>query len=186
MPRADGRNERADDVSIDKLTDQAIKLIGMELDELYVTLGSQLLAKDSPSRTAGVVSDLFAFRSLSEQKNKIISPPGRSLSDLPKGSSEPHPEKLLRRPWDRTTRPRRSSTRSPSQNCPVRRLSMLRQASSATTVASSSRRTRILHARPQDCRVSSSRSKSLLSGTTIQPTVPVSPKSGKAAKPSIL
>jgi len=79
MPRADGRNERANDVSIDNLTDQAIKLIGMELDELYVTLGSQLLAKDSPSRTAGVVSDLFAFRSLSEQKSRYTVP----LSDSP-------------------------------------------------------------------------------------------------------
>jgi len=79
MPRADGRNERANDVSIELLTDQAIKLIGMELDELYVTLGSQLLAKDSPSRTAGVVSDLFAFRSMSEQKSRYAVP----LSDSP-------------------------------------------------------------------------------------------------------
>ncbi len=79
MPRADGRNERANDVSIDKLTDQAIKLIGMELDELYVTLGSQLLARDLPSRTAEVMSDLFAFRSLSEQKSRYTVP----LSDSP-------------------------------------------------------------------------------------------------------
>ena len=79
MPRADGGNEKENNISIELLTDQAIKLIAMELDELYVTLGSQLLARDLPSRTAEVMSDLFAFRSLSEQKSRYTVP----LSDSP-------------------------------------------------------------------------------------------------------
>ncbi len=79
MAVADGVDGKGKEVSIEKLTDETIKLIGMELDELYVTLGSQLLARDLPSRTAEVMSDLFAFRSLSEQKSRYTVP----LSDSP-------------------------------------------------------------------------------------------------------
>ena len=79
MAVADGVDGKGKEVNIEQLTDQAIKLIGMELDELYVTLGSQLLAKDSPSRTAKVMSDLFAFRNLPQQKSRYTVP----LSDSP-------------------------------------------------------------------------------------------------------
>jgi len=79
MTRAARGKEKENDFSIELLTDQASKLLGMELDELYVTLGSQLLARDLPSRTAEVVSDLFAFRNMSQQKSRYTVP----LSDSP-------------------------------------------------------------------------------------------------------
>jgi len=79
MAVADGVDGKGKEVGIEKLTDEAVELLRIELDELYVTLGSQLLARDLPSRTAEIVSDLFGFRNLPQQKNRYTVP----LSDSP-------------------------------------------------------------------------------------------------------
>ncbi len=79
MQGIDNKREKENELDLEASTNEAMKLLRMELDALYVTLGSQLLARNLPSRTAGVVSDLFAFRSLSEQKSRYTVP----LSDSP-------------------------------------------------------------------------------------------------------
>jgi hypothetical protein len=57
------------ELSIDVLTDEAMKLLRMDVEDLYATLGGQLLAKELPSRVAGIVSYLSAVRSASEAKS---------------------------------------------------------------------------------------------------------------------
>lgn len=57
------------ELSIEDLTDDAMKLLRLEIDELYATLGGQLLARNPPSRAAGIVSYLSAVRSASEAKS---------------------------------------------------------------------------------------------------------------------
>ena len=79
MQAADNKREKENDLDLETSTNEAMKLLRMELDELYVTLGSQLLARNLPSRTAGIVSDLCAFRSLSEQKRRYAAQSSESL-----------------------------------------------------------------------------------------------------------
>ena len=67
MQGVDNKREKENGLDLEASTNEAMKLLKMELDALYVTLGSQLLARNLPSRTAEIVSDLCAFRSLSEQ-----------------------------------------------------------------------------------------------------------------------
>ena len=57
------------ELNIEDLTNEAMKLLRMEIDELYATLGGQLLARNLPSRAAGIVSYLSAVRSASEAKS---------------------------------------------------------------------------------------------------------------------
>jgi hypothetical protein len=54
------------ELNIEVLTDEAMKLLRVGIDELYATLGGQLLSRNLPSRTAGIVSYLSAVRSASE------------------------------------------------------------------------------------------------------------------------
>lgn len=56
------------ELTIEQLADEAMKLLRMETDELYATLGGQLLARNLPARTAGIVSYLSAVRSAAEAK----------------------------------------------------------------------------------------------------------------------
>ncbi len=55
-------------LGFDELADEAMKLLRMEIGELYATLGGQLLAQNVPTRVAGIVSYLSALRSASEAK----------------------------------------------------------------------------------------------------------------------
>jgi hypothetical protein len=48
--------------TIEELTDEAMKLLGLEIDQLYATLGTQLSGYDIPSRVAGMVSYLSAVQ----------------------------------------------------------------------------------------------------------------------------
>ncbi len=50
------------------LADEVIKLLRMSLDNLYTTLGGQLLGTAPPSTVAGIVSYLAAARSATEAK----------------------------------------------------------------------------------------------------------------------
>jgi hypothetical protein len=52
--------------NIEVLTEEAMKLLHVGIDELYATLGGQLLWRNLPSRTAGIVTYLSALRSASE------------------------------------------------------------------------------------------------------------------------
>lgn len=68
------------------LADEAIKLLRMELGELYATLGGQLLAQDHPTRVAGIVSYLSALRSAAEAKSLYqVLPSGPSFNEWEKG-----------------------------------------------------------------------------------------------------
>ena len=74
------------ELSIDVLTDEAVKLLRMEIDGLYVTLGGQLLGQNLPSRMAGIVSYLSAVRSASEAKSFYEALPSTpSLTEWSKG-----------------------------------------------------------------------------------------------------
>lgn len=75
MAVADDLDSKRKEISIEVLTREAMKLLRTELDDLYVTLGTQLLVGNLPSHTAGIVSDLFAFRSSSEPKSQFTLPP---------------------------------------------------------------------------------------------------------------
>lgn len=57
------------ELSIEELTDEAMQLLRMEVDELYATLGGQLLSRNLPTRAAGIVSYLSAVRSASEARS---------------------------------------------------------------------------------------------------------------------
>ena len=63
------QREKGKELDIEILTDQAMKLIQMDIDELYVTLGSQLLARDVPSRTAEIARHLSAVRDVSKSRD---------------------------------------------------------------------------------------------------------------------
>src|SRR3989304_1337155 len=68
------------------LADEAIKLLRLELGDLYATLGGQLLAQDHPTRVAGIMSYLSALRSASDAKNLYQAlPSGPSLNEWGKG-----------------------------------------------------------------------------------------------------
>jgi hypothetical protein len=54
--------------SIHELVADASKLLGLCVDELYVTLGSQLLVYENPSKVAGIVCYLGAIRTTSESR----------------------------------------------------------------------------------------------------------------------
>ncbi|MFQ5850745.1 MAG: hypothetical protein ACE5JU_09170 [Candidatus Binatia bacterium] len=74
------------EIEINVLTDEALKLLGMEIDELYATLGAQLLSQNLPTRTAGIVSYLSAARSASEAKTFYEAlPSGPAMTEWGKG-----------------------------------------------------------------------------------------------------
>jgi len=68
------------------LADEAIKLLRMDLGELYATLGGQLLAQHQPTRVAGIVSYLSALRSAAEARSLYEAlASGPSLNEWGKG-----------------------------------------------------------------------------------------------------
>ena len=69
------------ELNIEDLTNEAMKLLRMEIDELYATLGGQLLARNLPSRVAGIVSYLSAVRSASEAKSFYEALPSVPVAD---------------------------------------------------------------------------------------------------------
>lgn len=74
------------ELSIEVLTDEVTKLLRLEIEELYSTLGGQLLAYAPPSRVAGIVSFLSAIRSASEAKALYETLPlAPALTDWGKG-----------------------------------------------------------------------------------------------------
>jgi hypothetical protein len=74
-----------EELDIEALADGAMKLLQMETDELYTTLGAQLLAYALPTRTAGIVSYLSALRSTSKAKALYEALPEPALSEYTRG-----------------------------------------------------------------------------------------------------
>ena len=74
------------EIHIEVLADEALKLLRLETHELYATLGGQLLAHNLPTRVAGIMSYLSAVRSASEAKSFYAAlPSGPTLSDWGNG-----------------------------------------------------------------------------------------------------
>jgi hypothetical protein len=48
--------------TLEALTEETVKLLRLELDQLYATLGAQLLGYDLPTRVAGIVGYLSAVQ----------------------------------------------------------------------------------------------------------------------------
>jgi hypothetical protein len=75
-------------VDIQHLTNDASKLFPLSLDDLYATLGCQLLAYELPSKAAGIVSYLAAVRSASEARVLFEGlRPAAAMMDWGKGMS---------------------------------------------------------------------------------------------------
>lgn len=53
---------------IDALAGQGMKLLALDIEALYATLGAQLLVQKLPTRIAGIVSYLSAIRNAAESK----------------------------------------------------------------------------------------------------------------------
>jgi hypothetical protein len=49
--------------NIEDLADEGMKLLQMDINRLYATLGAQLLAKKEPTHVGGIISHLSAVRS---------------------------------------------------------------------------------------------------------------------------
>ncbi len=78
----------SEEVDTELLADEAMKLLQMGLDELYTTLGAQLLAYDRLSQTAGIVSFLLAGRNASMAKSFSTAFPAEpALTEWAKGLS---------------------------------------------------------------------------------------------------
>lgn len=71
---------------IEILTEEAMKLLRVGVDELFATLGGQLLWRNLPSRTAGIIIYLSAVRSASEATLLFEQlPAGPNLPECVKG-----------------------------------------------------------------------------------------------------
>jgi hypothetical protein len=55
--------------TIEELATEAMQLLSMGIDELYMVLGCQLLASAKPTRVAGIMSYIAAARKTREAKN---------------------------------------------------------------------------------------------------------------------
>ena len=55
-----------DELTIEELTSEAMKLLAIGLEELYVVLGCQLLGYSRPSRVAGIMSHQLALKKMIE------------------------------------------------------------------------------------------------------------------------
>ena len=61
--------------SIEELTAEAMQLLTMGLDELYMILGAQLLVSAKPTRVAGIMTYLSAARKAKEAKELYATLP---------------------------------------------------------------------------------------------------------------
>jgi hypothetical protein len=62
--------------TIEELAGEAMQLLSMGVDELYMVLGCQLLASAKPTRAAGIMSYIAAARKAREAKNLYAALPG--------------------------------------------------------------------------------------------------------------
>jgi len=71
---------RSTTIHLRDLTDEVIKLLQMRMDELYGTLGGQLMGTIRPTQAAGIVSFLFTAESASKAKGLLSSLPSVTVS----------------------------------------------------------------------------------------------------------
>lgn len=74
------------ELSVDELTEETMKLLRLEVDDLYAALGGQILAQALPSKVAGIVTYLSALRTASEARSLYDAlPSAPSLSQWRSG-----------------------------------------------------------------------------------------------------
>jgi hypothetical protein len=73
------------ELSVEELTTEAMKLLSIGVEELYVVLGCQLLGSSRPARVAGVMSYLIALKKVLEAQTMQESLCFTNLTDWGKG-----------------------------------------------------------------------------------------------------
>jgi hypothetical protein len=73
------------ELSVEELTTEAMKLLSIGVEELYVVLGCQLLGSSRPARVAGVMSYLIALKKVLEAQTLQESLSFTNLTDWGKG-----------------------------------------------------------------------------------------------------
>ncbi len=59
------------ELTIEELTTEAMQLLPLGVDELYMILGCQLLASEKPKRVAGIISYLSAARKARQAQGPV-------------------------------------------------------------------------------------------------------------------
>ena len=65
------------ELTLEELTTEAMRLLPLEIDELYMVLGCQLLASEKPTRVAGIISYLSASRKAKQARNLYATLPSK-------------------------------------------------------------------------------------------------------------
>jgi hypothetical protein len=65
------------ELTIEELTTEAMRLLPLGLDELYMVLGCQLLASERPTRVAGIISYLSASKKAMQARNLYATLPAK-------------------------------------------------------------------------------------------------------------
>jgi hypothetical protein len=65
------------ELTIEELTTEAMRLLPLGVDELYMILGCQLLASEKPTRVAGIISYLSAAKKAMQAKNLYETLPSK-------------------------------------------------------------------------------------------------------------
>ena len=65
------------ELTIEELTTEAMQLLPLGVDELYMILGCQLLASEKPKRVAGIISYLSAARKARQAKSLYATLPSK-------------------------------------------------------------------------------------------------------------
>jgi hypothetical protein len=74
------------ELTIEELTTEAMRLLPLGVDELYMVLGCQLLASDKPTRVAGIISYFSASEKAMQAKNLYATLPSKpEAADWEKG-----------------------------------------------------------------------------------------------------
>jgi hypothetical protein len=77
-------------LTIEELTAEAMQLLTIELEELYVVLGCQLMGAARPARVAGMVSYQSALTNVIEYHHRLASLPGADFAEWGRGISSMH------------------------------------------------------------------------------------------------
>jgi hypothetical protein len=74
------------ELTIEELTTEAMQLLPLGVDDLYMVLGCQLLASEKPKRVAGIISYLSAARKAAQARNLYSTLPAKpDTSDWEEG-----------------------------------------------------------------------------------------------------
>jgi hypothetical protein len=74
------------ELTIEELTTEAMQLLPLGIDDLYMALGCQLLASEKPKRVAGIISYLSAAKKARQARNLYATLPSKpDTSDWEEG-----------------------------------------------------------------------------------------------------